>query len=714
MQQNVQDSFNFTSLIADNQRLSRRSILGWASASAGSMCAWPFGLSGQAAADDVDPHQRFPRMVHEYFVRQVRRAEQRKLRIMSRLETKEDAERYVATVREKIRECFGPEPERTPLNPRVTGIVERDTYRIEKVIFDSRPNFPVTANLYIPHGARADANVPGVIGTCGHSMNGKAAEPYQAFAQGLARLGYACLIYDPLGQGERIQYLDEDLDPTVGGSVHDHLHAGNQQFLVGEFLGMWRAWDGMRALDYLLTRDEVDPQHLGVTGNSGGGTMTTWLCGVENRWTMGAPSCFVTTFLHNMENELPADTEQCPPKALALNLDHDDFLAAMAPKPVIVLAKERDYFDVRGAQEAYERLRRLYELLGAEENIGMFVGPTTHGYSQENREAMYRWFNGVTQVSDARTEPEITIEADETLWCTPNGQVAELEGVRTVFSFTQEKSKRLSEERGDVSGEELLRRVRGVLRLRPNQDSNAPDFRVLRYLQSRGYPKSAAIAYAVETEPDLFALVYMLADEGWYSRPPQGDGESRAVLYVSHHSSDAELRDESLLRDMIAADPDTQVFTCDVRGIGESRPETCGVGSFESPYGCDYFYAIHSLMLDRPYLGGKTHDVLRVLDWMRDHGYGQVHLVGNGWGALPATFAALLSDTVVQVTLKHALTSYAEIAESEHYDWPLSTFLPDVLAHFDLPDCYRALEPKGLEIIAPWGAEHGALGGNGE
>ncbi|MHC4332136.1 MAG: alpha/beta hydrolase family protein, partial [Planctomycetota bacterium] len=252
-------------------------------------------------------------------------------------------------------------------------MIERDTYKVEKIIFESRPNFLVTANLYIPKGRTFP--LPGVVGTCGHSSNGKASEFYQSFSQGLARQGYVVLIYDPIGQGERLQYPDEDLKSRVGVGVREHLYAGNQQFLVGEFIGSWRAWDGMRALDYLLSRDEVDPKHIGVTGNSGGGTMTTWLCGVEPRWTMGAPSCFVTTFRRNMENELPADTEQCPPRALALGLDHSDFLAAMAPKPVIVLAKEKDYFDARGAEEAYARLVNLYRLLGAEQNIDLFIGP---------------------------------------------------------------------------------------------------------------------------------------------------------------------------------------------------------------------------------------------------------------------------------------------------------------------------------------------------
>ncbi|MCP4816665.1 MAG: prolyl oligopeptidase family serine peptidase, partial [Planctomycetaceae bacterium] len=197
-------------------------------------------------------------------------------------------------------------------------------------------------------------------------------------------------------------------------------------FLVGDFFGMWRAWDGIRALDYLLTRKEVDPKHIGVTGNSGGGTMTTWLCGVEPRWTMAAPSCFVTTFRRNLENELAADTEQCPPRVLAEQLDHDDFIAAMAPQPAILLAKERDYFDVRGTKEAYQRLKKLYRLLGHEENISMFVGPTYHGYSQENREAMYQWFNRATSASSSNKEPDLQIEEDKTLWCTPQGQVAGL------------------------------------------------------------------------------------------------------------------------------------------------------------------------------------------------------------------------------------------------------------------------------------------------
>lgn len=653
------------------------------------------------APPDLKPLNRFPRMVQEYFVAQVRAAEQVGTQARAALKTKADAEAYVRAVREKIRQSFGPFPEKTPLNARVTGVVQRDAYTIENVVFESRPGFLVTANLYLPKGRTGP--LPGVVGSCGHSANGKAAEPYQSFAQGLARLGYVCLIFDPIGQGERLQYGHVEKDHRPGVGVGEHLLAGNQQFLVGEFFGSWRAWDGIRALDYLLSRKEVDPRHVGITGNSGGGTMTTWLCGLDDRWTMAAPSCFVTTFRRNLENELPADTEQCPPRVLALGLDHADFLAAMAPKPVIVLAQEKDYFDARGAEEAYGRLRRIYELLGAADNVKLFVGPRSHGYSVENREAMYAWFHRATGLGKEAKEPALTIEKDETLRCTPKGQVADM-GSRTVFSFTREKSRALAERRKAIGGRlvgGLNVEVCGYLKM--PERAGVPDYRILRPSGNRKYPRPHATTYAVETEPGVFALVYRLGDEAHLARPPRGEG--RAILYVAHHSSDAELREEPLVVELLKDDPKAEFWTIDVRGVGESRPDTAGVNQFLAPYGSDYFYAAHAIMLNRPYLGQKTFDVLRVLDLLASLGRKEVHLVGRGWGALPATFAALLSDVVTQVTLKNALTSWQAVAEAEEYRWPLSTLLPGVLEMFDLPDCYRALGRKLLRQVEPWGPE---------
>ncbi|CAN5909979.1 alpha/beta hydrolase family protein [soil metagenome] len=649
--------------------------------------------------EGLEPLNRFPRMVQEYFVGRMQEVEHAAEKRQASLRTKSDAEAYVREVRAKIQRSFGPWPEKTPLKARVTGIIERETYKIEKVIFESRPGFPVTANLYVPKNRNFP--LPAIVGTCGHGDPGKATPTYQSFAQGLARQGYIVLIFDPIGQGERIQYLTSALKPRRGIGVPEHNYAGNQLLLTGESFSSWLTWDGIRCVDYLLTRPEVDAKRIGITGNSGGGTQATWLCGTESRLSMAAPSCFVVGFGRNLKNELPADIEQCPPGVLRMGLDHSDFIAAMAPKPVMVLDQEKDYFDARGAEESVARLKQLYKLLNAEDNIKLFIGPEYHGYSQHNREAMYGWFNRATKMADTQAEPALTLEKEELLWCTPRGQVGAMQP-RTVFSFTSQLSKSLRKNRPALQGEALKKAVMSALKL-PAQNG-VPEYRILRPVSARLYPQKYAATYAVETEPGILTLVYRLNDTPLLSRPPVG--LKKAMLYVSHHSADEELRQEPLLTELIRNTPNAAVFACDVRGIGESKPNTCG-DNFLAPYGNDYFYAAHSLMLDYPYAGQKTNDVLRVIDLLKSYGHEEIHLVAKGWGAIPATFAALLSNTVTEITLKHALTSYADIAESEEYNWPLSTLVPGVLKSFDLPDCYRALAAKKLRQVEPWNAEGG-------
>lgn len=680
---------------------SRRQALRLAGASAGlagvaELRSVPVAAETSVQADPPAPCSRLPRMVQEWMVGQVRHAEQNGLRSKSALRNRADAETYVGLVRSRIHSCFGDFPERSPLNPKVTGVLERDRYRIENILFESRPGFLVTANLYVPKGHRFPR--PGVVGSCGHSVNGKAAETYQAFCQGLARLGYVVLIFDPIGQGERLQYTDSELKPRRGVGVSEHLYCGNQQFLVGEFFGTWRAWDGVRALDYLLSREEVDPDHVGITGNSGGGTMTTWLCGLDSRWTMAAPSCFVTTFRRNLENELPADTEQCPPRALALALDHDDFLAAMAPKPVMILAQERDYFDVRGSTEAYGRLRRLYSLLGAEERVEFFVGPRHHGFSKENREAMYRFFNRVVGIDEDPSEDRIVVEPDELLQCTPRGQVADM-GSRPIYLFTAERSRELRRARPDLHGDRLRQAVLETLKMPPIPDS-LPDYRILRPAPAAGFPLPHAGVYLVETEPGIHAVVRRLDAEPLYSRPPAaGTG---AILYVSHQAGEHELAHEPLVRRVFAEEGEVPVFACDLRGCGDSRPDVASRGwdGYVALYGSDYMLAAHSIMLDRPYPGQRTFDLLRVLAWLAGLGHTEIHTAASGWGTVPAACAALLSDNVVRVTLAGAPESFASIAESEDYDWPLSSLIPDVLRHWDLPDVYGELQDKQLRMVS--------------
>ncbi len=384
-----------------------------------------------------------------------------------------------------------------------------------------------------------------------------------------------------------------------------------------------------------------------------------------------------------------------------MGLEHDDFLVAMAPKPVIIMAQERDYFDARGSEFAYKNLKKLYGLLGAEENVQLHIGPDEHGYSQPNREAMYGFFNQQTKIAEGHAEPALTIEKDATLQVLPHGQVSEVPS-RTVVDFTRDTAELLTKNRPVLKGDALRAAIIEVLRL-PKERSRI-EYRILRGVSGRKYPLPFYTNYAVRTEPGIEAIVTRLSTRDHISRPTATTGE--CVLYVSHHSADAELRSDPWVAEIVKAAGERTVYAVDVRGIGDSRPDTCGgSATFLTPYGNDYFYAAHGVMLGRPYPGQRTLDLLQVLDWLKSIGHERVHVVANGWGTIPATFAAVLSPVVSQVTLRHALTSYHAIATAEHYTWPLSSFVPGILKHFDLPDCYAALQAQGLVQSEPWGAD---------
>jgi len=629
--------------------------------------------------------------VHEYYVDRVRSVARERAAERAKIKTKAQLERLQKAVRRKLRRAFGPRPKRTPLNVRITGRVERKDYAIDKLIYESRPGFPVTANLYLPKRGRAP--FPAVLGTCGHALGGKAEPYYQSFVKNLARMGYVVLIYDPISQGERLQFLGIPKAQRPGGICPDHNMMGNQMRLVGEFFGGWRAWDGIRGLDYLLSRPEVDKTRVGLTGNSGGGTMTTWLTGLDARFTMAAPSCFVTRQLSNLENEESQDAEQVPPGLLAEGLDLADFYVAHLPRPTILLGKMNDFFDHRGLEETYDELRRLYRVAGAEKNLELFFGPGDHGYTVENREAMYRFFNRHAGVRARTREPRpAKVEIPQVLFATAKGQVHTLRP-RTVSDFTKDTANALAARRKTLRGAALKTAINKHLAL-PTRTA-APHYRVMRtqWVRPTKTTRLADNRFPIETEPGVQAMIHVLSERRLF-RFPEGKA---ATVYVPHLSS----RDEFLAGRAPGCDP---LFAVDVRGIGSMTALTCSRGEFSAPYDSDYLYATYGQMLDEPYSGRRVHDLLCALDLLAAKGHRDVHLVGCGLGAMWSTFAAVLHPAVKRVTLHNALLSYHELTQTPVYRWPLSSLVPGLLREFDLPDCLRELKKKRLRLVEPWDA----------
>src|SRR6266849_2515326 len=339
---------------------------------------------------------------------------------IKRIDTVEAAERRKEQVRKKILELIGGLPNYSgPLNAKVTGRINKQNYIIEKVVFESLPHFYVTGNLYRPSKS---GRYPGVLIQLGHWDQGKVAE--QRLAANFALKGFVAFACDPIGQGERIQAYDRRVGATLGGwSTEEHFQAGAQSLLAGEHFARYMIWDGKRALDYLVSRNEVDAERIGCTGCSGGGTLTTYISALDPRIKAAAPACYMSTF-RLLFTGPTGDSEQTIPGFLAAGLDLADYVKLFAPKPWLIVSTVADFFPIDGARHAYQEASNWYELYGAKDKVSWAVGPGGHGTPLEDREAIYGWM--IRWLKDGRgnaKEQPVELTPPFDLWATGAGQV---------------------------------------------------------------------------------------------------------------------------------------------------------------------------------------------------------------------------------------------------------------------------------------------------
>lgn len=307
------------------------------------------------------------------------------------------------SIRDRMSKLIGGLPAaRTPLNARVTGQFERPGYRVEKIVFESIPGFWVTGNLYVPTTGKAP--FPAVLGTAGHADNGKAYPVYQHVWISLARRGFVVFAIDPVSQGERLEYADGTGKSRIGAGVNEHIYSGLQCLLTGTAIARYFIWDGIRAIDYLKSRPEVDSARLGVAGNSGGGTQAAYLAVFEPSLHAVVSSCYITRWKELLAGPGPQDAEQIMPGFLAEQLDFADFVRAHAPKPFLISSAQRDYFPIAGARATFDSLRHF-------KDVEMVEAEAEHGWSPALREAAYRFLEKhllgrTASVPEAPVEPE--------------------------------------------------------------------------------------------------------------------------------------------------------------------------------------------------------------------------------------------------------------------------------------------------------------------
>ena len=634
------------------------------------------------------------------------------------IRTPEQARAWQAAKRAILLECLGTFPEKTPLNAQTVGTLNGDGYRLEKILFESRPNHHVTGNLYLP---TTPPPYPAVIVPCGHSFNGKAADGYQRVSILLARNGIAAFCYDPIGQGERYQTLRSDGTPLggnyVGGAssvrrlanipgnpkfnpVEEHTLIGMAAILIGSNTANFRVWDGIRSIDYLISRPDIDPKRIGCTGNSGGGTLTSYLMAVDERIVCAAPACAVTSFDRLLKTSGPQDAEQNLFAQLARGLDEADYLHLRAPLPTCLLAGTRDgTFDIRGTWDVFREAKRFSARLGHPERVDLVEADAPHGFTIQLREGAVRWMRRwLLGKDDAMTEPALTAWPDRDLLCTPRGQVMTLPGERSVFDVIREQAKELAAQRAafwnEKPPEEVAKQIRQLAAIRPLAQIPPVTAKAIAMIPRAGYTVETILLESSgmdrpEVSLSLPALRFT---------PAKITGATYLYLHGEGKQTDAAPGgpiEALVLRGHT-------VLVVDLDGIGELQqrnPREWG-GTLFGPNNQPFFLAY---LLGRSFLGIQAEELVAVARHLAEKSQPKqpVRLIAIGSAVPAAAHAAALEPLLFsQVEFHGGLTSWDKLLSTPTQGEELPTVVHNALRYYDLPDLIR-LRPEGTTVVKP-------------
>jgi hypothetical protein len=578
--------------------------------------------------------------------------------VIARIRTVADAEGRKKLVRQKLMEAMGGLPDYNgPLHARVTGSIQADGFVIEKVIYESLPGYFVTANLYRPN---QPGRYPAVLLQSGHTQEGKV-EP-QRLAANLALKGFIALAFDPVGQGEREQTYDSQLKaPAAGWSVNEHIHAEAQSNLIGEGVVRYFIWDARRSLDYLVSRPDVDSTRIGAAGCSGGGALTTFIGALDPRLKVVIPACFPVSYRLLFGGSNPG-SEMGFPDLLGEGLDTADFVELSAPTPWLIQATEEDYFTPPGARLVYDEARRWYSLYGAEDHVGIFVGPGPHGTPLVSREAVYQWMirwlkNGH---GDFHEQP-VKLYSNDELLVTRTGRVEDEPGSRKLYQLILDD---YHAKKNKGTTPELVAKLRS---LGIPTGGSAPPVRILNESDREGI-RSQQIEF--ESEPGIVIAGKL------YS--PIAPRRKPAVLLVAGKLSD-------WLAERAAKYG---------RVVLELEPRHSFSQGVRRPYVGDYLANERAIQIGRSLPAMRAHDILRGLDVLAardDVDPDSIHAAAQGVKGIWLLLAAATDARISKVWLDKTPYSLSEALNNTLNTDLSDAVIPGFALHWDLDDLTKAM-----------------------
>ena len=621
-----------------------------------------------------------PSSLYRHFAQEAYQQLEERRQRMAGLQSLEDWQQRQQEIKRKFEKVLGPFPEKTPLKPQITKRIEKEDFTVEHILYESQPGFYVTSSLYLPKGKKK--NLPAIIYCSGHAAEGYRSDTYQHVIQNLVRKGFAVFAFDPVGQGERLEYPAEEAGKSLlGGPTKEHSYPGAQAFIAGRSQAWFMIWDGIRAVDYLLSRKEIDPQRIGITGRSGGGTQSAYIAALDERIYAAAPENYITSFQRLIETNGPQDAEQNFLHGIAEGLDHGDLLAVRAPKPTLMITTTRDIFNIQGARETFDEVGRIYKAYGKAGNSSMVEDDAAHASTLKNREAMYAFFQEHLRLpGNPKDEQTITLSPDE-LQVTSTGQVARDFQGETVFSLNQKMtaSSPVTAEPNNV--------VEKAKKLSGYRSPSEPSQPVMTgRLQRDGY---VIEKYHLKGEGD-YIIPYLLA------LPDQANGQ--AVLYLHEEGKAAAAGLGGDMERLVKQG--FTVLAADLLGIGEvGSDQVVGDSNFE---GSSYNVWFGFLLTGRSIAGVHAADIVRLGRLLKSQGAKQVHGWASGKLSPALLHAAAFEALFSKVVLQNPLSSYASLVTSRFYKPQyIMGAVPAALTAYDLPDLASTIRQTDIILIHP-------------
>lgn len=619
---------------------------------------------------------------------------------IAKLKTERDWRDRQQLVREKLMAIIGPFPEKTPLRPVVTGVIKKSGYRIEKVVFESMPGFFVTGCLFIPDKIKGKA--PAVLNLIGHEQESFRAVLDQVLMLNLVKKGIVVFTIDPLGQGEHVQYFDEKVNfSSVGYSVIEHCYFGNQCFLAGVSSARYFLWDAIRAIDYMVSRKEIDGSRIGVTGFSGGGTITSYVGALDDRVRVAIPSSWSNATQRQLETKGAQDAEATLVRSVAMGITFEDLIEVRAPKPTMFTFTSRDeYLCLQGAREAYIEAKQAYKAFGRPDDLQMVEDDSKHWLTPKIREAIYGFFMKHLNVPGDTAESEVDKLSMEELTVTRTGQISNSLGGDMVFDVLKRDVQKLvdhlnaSRENIDDHLRTVVEKAKTISGFRqPSETASAP-FINGRY-QRGGYSVGK---YALEGENDYVIPILQFM--------PADDAEKHpAIVYLHPDGKAVHAVAGGEIEKLVKAG--YVVIAPDVLGIGETA-NTASRGLADGYMG---------VLTGKSVVGIQAGDIVRVVNYMKtlpEVDEARIGAVAFGKMSVPLLHAAAFDGDITSLTLVGSLTSYRSVAMNRHYrigvspnegggyhhpyEVEFSWGIAGVLTAYDLPDLMAGIAPRRIVL----------------